>query len=204
MIETHASVIGGARQRSRVAAVVATAGSATMETVTEFNVLESLLLVTCFGVLLGGAIFKSAAFDVGGVLYWALTVPMFTMLLLTMLTFIWMTVAEVRRAFAAASIREALVEKRKSRLQLAADRAMGVMRSQLATTLRVARSASQSALNGGGGAASGTAARVQFSENPASSAVFGTERWAQNPLARRASAAVLTRENGDRKGLDMG
>ena len=105
------------RRRSSVAAV-ATAAAATLEHVTEFNVLESVLLVTCFGVLLGGAMFKSAVFEQGDFFHWSLTVMIFCMLLATMGMFGWMTAAEVRRAFAAAAVREAASERRGSRVAL--------------------------------------------------------------------------------------
>ena len=77
-VEAHgAAAGGGARRRASVAAAGA-AALATMEHITEFNLLELVLLMTCFGVLLGGAIFKSAVFEQGNFFHWCLTVVVFT------------------------------------------------------------------------------------------------------------------------------
>ena len=102
-----APTVRGRRQSVVIALAVAAAAGATMEHITDFNVLESVLLMTCFGVMLGGAIFKSAVFVPGDAFDWTLTVAILGLLLATMGMFAWMTLAEVRRAFAAAAVREA-------------------------------------------------------------------------------------------------
>jgi hypothetical protein len=73
-------------------------------------VLESVLLISCFAILLGGAIFKSAQFTEGDAMHWVLTVAVAGTVIGAMGLFAWMTVAEVRRAFTVARRRDGGVE----------------------------------------------------------------------------------------------
>lgn len=65
-----------------------------------------MLLVSCFGVLIGGAIFSSAQFSPDGAANWVVTVVVGMIIVVTLGLFAWMLGAEVRRAFKAAAARE--------------------------------------------------------------------------------------------------
>ena len=93
------------RKRASIVALAAAAGGTLMH-ITEFNVLESALLITCFFVLLVGAIFKSAVFEPGSAVERTFTFVIFAILMTTLLVFSWTVVSEFRRELAALAIRE--------------------------------------------------------------------------------------------------
>ena len=136
-------------RRSSIVAIAASTG-ATLTHITDFNVLESVLLLTCFGVLLGGAVFKSAVFKTGDAMDWALTVVIFSVLLAAFGVFAWMIVQELRRAFEATAIRAKASREERARAKSAAARAEFKRRNRFsfAAAVGFVRQASSAALFG--------------------------------------------------------
>ncbi len=138
-----------ARQRRRSSIMVLAASTgAILAHITDFNVLESVLLITCFDVLLGGAVFKSAVFETGDAMDWTLTIVIFSVLLAAFGVFAWMIVQELRRAFAAAAIRAKEAHVKRARSESAATRSAFNRVSVAMATASLVRNASIAALFG--------------------------------------------------------
>jgi hypothetical protein len=78
-------------------------------------VLESVFLMTAVGVLLGGCIFKSAVFQAGDALHWAVTLLVLAMVAAAAALFVCMVVLEVRRSLRGAALRETAATMRLAR-----------------------------------------------------------------------------------------
>ena len=142
-----------ARQRRRSSIMVLAASTgAILAHITDFNVLEYVLLITCFDVLLGGAVFKSAVFETGDAMDWTLTIVIFSVLLASFGVFAWMIEQELRRAFAAAAIRGKAARAQRARAESTAARAEFKLRNRFslagATAIDRVRKASTAALFG--------------------------------------------------------
>ncbi len=67
------------------------------------------MLVACFAVLLGGAIFDSSYFPVGSAGEWAVTAFVLAAIASSACLFVWMLASELRRGLRAAALREVAV-----------------------------------------------------------------------------------------------
>ena len=148
------------------AAATAGAAGAKIEQLTDFNVLESVLLMVVFFVLLGGAIFQSAVAPRGSLFELGLTVAVVGMIGTSMGLFGWMTVAEVRRAMAGAAAR-------------ARAAAAGLGTSMVLDAMNEERRRAQWRAFALGGAA----------PPPPDLRAVEAGTWAENPLARRNRTA---------------
>ncbi len=97
--------------------------------------------MTCFGVLLGGVILKSAVFQAGGAVDLVLTIALFGVIMVAFGVFAWMIVLEFRRAFAAAAIRKEAIRAQRSRAESAASRAAFRLRNRVSLAMGHVRTA---------------------------------------------------------------
>ena len=177
-------------RRSSVA-VLAAAAVRTAEHLTDFNVLESVLLVACIGVLLGGAIFQSAVFREGDAVHWIVTVIVSGILATTLGLFAWMLGAEVRPArafafpFADATPRAQVRRSFRDAAALAAREKLSDTREMKRTgTFERARAESASRSGHGSGAA-----LVHRSPPPSGPAAVDSNFAVRNPMAVRAAGS---------------